>query len=101
MEKDQPEQTRHQSNYMDRSGNIDALVIVVMFMRPPAEAKAEETPAPAAFLTRVVLAVSIVGILVLGVYPNWFQDVASKGHPAIGPASIHGMQQVMERIGTR
>ena len=54
-------------------------VILVMFMRAPiAEA---EAPPPTPALTRVVLAVTVVGILVLGVYPNWFQRVASKGLP--------------------
>jgi NADH-quinone oxidoreductase subunit N len=54
-------------------------VIVVMFMRAPA-ADVEPTPRMPA-LTRLVLGVTVVGILVLGVYPNWFQDVASKGQP--------------------
>lgn len=76
-------------------------VIVVMFMRPAPTADATAEPVPAAApLTRLVLALSIVGILVLGVYPNWFQRVASKGYPAIGPGSIQGFRQVLERFGT-
>ncbi|HJQ21575.1 MAG TPA: NADH-quinone oxidoreductase subunit N [Gemmatimonadaceae bacterium] len=54
-------------------------VIVVMFMRPPA-AETEAAPRMPG-LTQAVLAVTVIGILILGVYPNWFQDVASKGLP--------------------
>ena len=70
-------------------------VIVVMFMRP---APADTTPLPATpFLTRAVLVVTVVGILVLGVYPNWMQDVASKGWPRIEGASLIGMQRTVEQ----
>ena len=61
-------------------------VIMVMFMRP-ANADAAPLP-PTPPLTRVVLAVTVVGILVLGVYPNWFQQVASKGAPRRESAGI-------------
>jgi len=54
-------------------------VIVVMFMRPAATDI--EAPPPTPALTRLVLVVTVGGILVLGVYPNWIQDVASKGAP--------------------
>jgi len=60
-------------------------VIVVMFMRPPV-ADAEPLPRTPG-LTRLVLAVTVFGILALGVYPNWFQDVASKGAPRGAPSS--------------
>jgi len=72
-------------------------VIMVMFMRPPAE-QAEPLPATPA-LTRLVLAVSVVGILILGVYPNWFQRAARVGYPRVGQSSIEGFQQVLERLG--
>ena len=39
----------------------------------------------------VVLAITVVGILALGVYPNWFQDVASKGQPRRGISSPLGI----------
>ena len=64
-------------------------VIMVMFMRPP---KAEAAPVPPTPpLTRVVFAVTVVGILVLGVYPNWFQQVASKGAPRREGAATIGL----------
>src|SRR5204863_10041735 len=44
-------------------------VIMVMFMRPPG-VETEPLP-PTPVLTRLVLAVTVVSILVLGVYPNW------------------------------
>jgi NADH-quinone oxidoreductase subunit N len=72
-------------------------VIMVMFMRSPAE-KAEPAP-PASPLTRLVLAVTVVGILVLGVYPNWFQRVASKGFPQVEESTIEGFQRVLDRMG--
>ena len=62
-------------------------VIVVMFMRqPPPDAEPlPRTP----MLTRVVLAVTVMGILVLGVYPNWIGDVASKGLPRrVAPSAV-------------
>ena len=64
-------------------------VIMVMFMRP-ANADAAPLP-PTPPLTRVVLAVTVVGILVLGVYPNWFQQVASKGAPRRESAGMIGL----------
>jgi NADH-quinone oxidoreductase subunit N len=64
-------------------------VIVVMFMRPPASDAEPAPPIPG--LTRVVLAITVVGILALGVYPNWFQDVASKGQPRRGMSSPLGI----------
>ena len=72
-------------------------VIMVMFMRSPAD-KAEPAP-PASALTRLVLAVTVAGILVLGVYPNWFQRVASKGLPQVEESSIVGFQRVLDRLG--
>jgi NADH:ubiquinone oxidoreductase subunit 2 (subunit N) len=62
-------------------------VIVVMFMKPPPTSTEPLPPTPP--LTRLVLAVSVVGILILGVYPNWVQNVASKGAPRrLPPASL-------------
>jgi NADH-quinone oxidoreductase subunit N len=61
-------------------------VIVVMFMKAP-HAGAEPLP-PTPALTRAVLAVSVIGLLVLGVYPNWVQAVASKGWPRVEEASL-------------
>ncbi len=74
-------------------------VIVVMFMRPP---NVKDEPFPATpMLTRLVLAVTVAGILVLGVYPNWFQRVASKGFPQVEEASSEGFHQVLDRLGRR
>jgi NADH-quinone oxidoreductase subunit N len=72
-------------------------VIMVMFMRPPAE-RTEPLPSTPT-LTRLVLAISVVGILVLGVYPNWFQRVASKGFPHVDESTIEGFQRTLERLG--
>ena len=74
-------------------------VIMVMFMRAPAE-NAEQAPA-AAPLTKLVLAVTVASILVLGVYPNWFQRVASKGFPQVEESTIEGFQRVLDRQGRR
>lgn len=63
-------------------------VIMVMFMRAPS-ADAEPLPRTPA-LTRLVLAATVVGILVLGVYPNWVQGIASKGLPRLERASLAG-----------
>ena len=71
-------------------------VIVVMFMRAPA-ADAEPVPSMPA-LTRVVLAVTVFGILALGVYPNWFQDVASKGQPRRTLAPPLGIRPASEML---
>jgi NADH-quinone oxidoreductase subunit N len=63
-------------------------VIMVMFMRAPS---ADAAPLPSTpWLTRAVLAVTVVGILVLGVYPNWVQRVAAKGRPRVESASMVG-----------
>jgi hypothetical protein len=35
-----------------------------------------------------------VGILILGVYPNWVQSVASKGHPRLEPVSAFGFRPI-------
>ena len=67
-------------------------VIVVMFMKAPAEEG--DTLPPTPMLTRVVLAVTVVGILILGVYPNWVQSVASKGHPRLEPVSAFGFRPI-------
>ena len=61
-------------------------VLVVMFMRAPREDAAPIPPTP--LLTRVVLGVTVVMILVLGVYPNWVQRVAAKGWPRVEQASV-------------
>jgi NADH:ubiquinone oxidoreductase subunit 4 (subunit M) len=42
-------------------------------------------------LTRAVLAVTVVTILVLGVYPNWVQRVVSRGLPRVERASAIGL----------
>jgi NADH-quinone oxidoreductase subunit N len=64
-------------------------VIMVMFMRAPS---AEAAPLPSTpWLTRVVLATTVVGILVLGIYPNWVQRIASKGRPRVESASMVGL----------
>jgi NADH-quinone oxidoreductase subunit N len=64
-------------------------VIMVMFMRAPSP-EAEGVPRTPA-LTRLVLAVTVVGILVLGVYPNWVQRVADVGLPRVERASMLGL----------
>lgn len=64
-------------------------VIMVMFMRAPS-ANPDPLP-PTPVLTRVVLALTVAGILVLGVYPNWVQRVASKGLPRVESASMVGL----------
>jgi NADH-quinone oxidoreductase subunit N len=61
-------------------------VIMVMFMRAPSAEAAPLPPTP--WLTRVVLATTVVGILVLGVYPNWIQRIAAKGRPRVESASM-------------
>jgi NADH-quinone oxidoreductase subunit N len=64
-------------------------VIMVMFMRAPS---AEAEPLPRTpVLTRLVLAVTVVAILVLGVYPNWVQRVVSRGLPRVERASAIGL----------
>src|SRR5688572_10949782 len=64
-------------------------VIMVIFMRAPSP-DAEGLPRTPA-LTRLVLAVTVVGILVLGVYPNWVQRVADAGLPRVERASMLGL----------
>ncbi len=71
-------------------------VIMVMFMRAPAE-NAEQAP-PAAPLTRLVLAVTVASILVLGVYPNWFQRVASRGFPQVEESTLEGFSRALDRM---
>jgi NADH:ubiquinone oxidoreductase subunit 2 (subunit N) len=64
-------------------------VIMVMFMRAPS---ADTEPLPRTpMLTRAVLAVTVVTILVLGVYPNWVQRVVSRGLPRVERASAIGL----------
>ena len=61
-------------------------VIMVIFMRAPG---AEAEPLPRTpMVTRAVLAITVVGILVLGVYPNWVHRVAQKGLPRVEDASL-------------
>ena len=61
-------------------------VLVVMFMRPPSDEAPSLPPTPV--LTRVVLGVTVVAILLLGVYPNWVQRIADKGWPRLEEASV-------------
>jgi NADH-quinone oxidoreductase subunit N len=68
-------------------------VIVVMFMKAPGE----EPPPRPAVLTRVVLAVSVAAILILGVYPNWVHAVVSKGRPRLELVSPFGFGQMVPR----
>ena len=64
-------------------------VIMVMFMRAPS---AEAEPLPRTpLLTRLVLGVTVVAILVLGVYPNWVQRVVNRGLPRVERASAIGL----------
>ena len=71
-------------------------VIVVMFMKAP-DPDAEPFPRTPA-LTRAVLAVTVVGILILGVYPNWVQSIASKGWPRVEDASLVRVPETIDRI---
>jgi NADH-quinone oxidoreductase subunit N len=71
-------------------------VIMVMFMRAPSS-EAEPLPATPA-LTRVVLAVTVVGILVLGVYPNFIQQIASKGVPRRANPPAVGLSPMSDRL---
>jgi NADH-quinone oxidoreductase subunit N len=64
-------------------------VIVVMFMRAPSPDAPALPVAPP--LTRAVLAITVGGILVLGVYPNWVHRVAAKGLPRVEEASPVGL----------
>lgn len=70
-------------------------VIVVMFMKaPPGEAEPlPRTPG----LTKLVLAVTVAGILILGVYPNWVHAIVAKGFPRLEPISAFGFSQVDPR----
>jgi NADH-quinone oxidoreductase subunit N len=61
-------------------------VIMVIFMRAPSPT-AEPLPHTPA-LTRLVLAVTVGTILVLGVYPNWVHRVAEQGLPRVEDASL-------------
>jgi NADH-quinone oxidoreductase subunit N len=70
-------------------------VIVVMFMKAPL-GEAEPLPRTPA-LTKLVLAVTVGGILVLGVYPNWVHAIVNKGHPRLEPISAFGFSQMDRR----
>ena len=70
-------------------------VIVVMFMKAPL-GEAEPLPRTPS-LTKLVLAVTVGGILVLGVYPNWVHAVVNKGHPRLEPISAFGFSQMDRR----
>jgi NADH-quinone oxidoreductase subunit N len=70
-------------------------VIMVMFMRAPS-GEAEQAP-PAAMLTRVILAISVVGLLVLGVFPNWAHQLAQQGLPRVEDASLVGLSPTPAR----
>jgi NADH-quinone oxidoreductase subunit N len=58
-------------------------VVMVMFMRP----RPEGLPAPerAGGLTRMVLAVTVVLLLVLGIAPEGAVEVTRSGQPSFGP----------------
>jgi NADH-quinone oxidoreductase subunit N len=61
-------------------------VIMVIFMRAPGT---NASPVPRTpILTRVVLATTVIGILVLGVYPNWLREAAMRGLPRVEDASL-------------
>ena len=70
-------------------------VIVVMFMKAPL-GEAEPLPRTPG-LTKVVLALAVGGILVLGVYPNWVHAIVNKGHPRLEPISAFGVSQTDRR----
>jgi NADH-quinone oxidoreductase subunit N len=72
-------------------------VIVVMFMKAPRTDAPPVPPTPA--LTRLVLAVTVVGILILGVYPNWVQAVANKGLPRLEAIGGLGLTESAARLG--
>ena len=70
-------------------------VIVVMFMKAPL---GETEPLPRTpGLTKVVLALAVGGILILGVYPNWVHAIVNKGHPRLEPVSAFGVSQTDRR----
>jgi len=71
-------------------------VIVVMFMKAP-DADQEAFPRTPV-LTRAVLAVTVIGILVLGVYPNWIQALARKGWPRVEAASMVRVSETANRV---
>ena len=70
-------------------------VIVVMFMKAPL-GEAEPLPRTPG-LTKLVLALTVGGILVLGVYPNWVHAIVNKGHPRLEPISAFGFSQMDRR----
>jgi hypothetical protein len=49
-------------------------------------------------LTRVVLAVTVASILILGVYPNWIHRMASKGWPHREYLEEFGLSDAPTRI---
>jgi NADH-quinone oxidoreductase subunit N len=71
-------------------------VIVVMFMKAPDPDREAVPPTP--MLTRAVLAVTVIGILVLGVYPNWIQALAQKGWPRVEEASMVRVSETADRV---
>jgi NADH-quinone oxidoreductase subunit N len=71
-------------------------VIVVMFMKAPDPDREAVPRTP--ILTRAVLAVTVIGILVLGVYPNWIQALAQKGWPRVEDASMVRMSETADRV---
>jgi hypothetical protein len=48
-------------------------------------------------LTRVILGVSVVGLLVLGVFPNWAHQMAQQGLPRVEDASLVGLSPTPAR----
>src|SRR5688572_14284444 len=69
-------------------------VLVVMFMRAPGESEALPPTAP---LTRALLTVTVVALLVLGVYPNWAHRMAQQGTPRVEDASMVGLTPMPPR----
>ena len=65
-------------------------VIMVMFMRAPS-GDAEEASPPMPFLTRAIRAISVGGLLILGVFPNWAHQMAQQGLPRVEDASMVGL----------
>jgi NADH-quinone oxidoreductase subunit N len=66
-------------------------VIVVMFMRAPSGDTSVEQAPPTPVLTRAILAVAVVTLLVLGVFPNWAHQMAQQGLPRVEDASLVGL----------
>jgi NADH-quinone oxidoreductase subunit N len=70
-------------------------VIMVMFMRAPSAT--EDAPPATPALTRAVLAVAVIAILALGVFPNWAHQMAEQGLPRVEDASLVGLSPTPAR----